>query len=366
MRGILRLVGIVAVAGFLTGCQKTQVSEVPRTVAVLQVGWEPHAADDFRFTGQIVARRELRIGFRVGGKITDRLVEVGQYVQAGEVLARLDRSDYELTLEAAKADVEAAQAANVQAVADEKRVSDLAKRNMISQTEVDAALSAKESTGAQLRRARRLFDLAENRLRYCELQAEFPSIVLEVHSEVGSIVQDGTPVFQLARTDEVEAVIAIPENKLSLLNHNQATIQLWANEEITYQAQLREVSPNTDPLTRTFRARFSIANPTDAIRLGMTAIVQLQPDNVANKLMLPMSALIMERDRYSVWVLNETQQHVRKRSVEIAKYGDGDVEILSGLEPGEWIVRAGVQLLDEQQPIRPWFGSMASASTSRR
>lgn len=345
---------------FLTGCQKKLEVQAPRSVAVICVGDASKIEQTQRYTGQIRARHEVRVGFRVAGKIQERLVEVGQVVQPGQLLAKLDDADYHLAVEAATAEVEAAEASHHQANADLQRIADLFKRAMMSQSEFDAAKSADESTAAQLRRATRMLELAKNRLSYCELKADSQAVVLEVLTEAGSVVPDGTPIFKLAQIGEWEAVVSIPENRIDHLEKCQATVQIWADAVSNYSAKVREISPATDPLTRTFQVRFSIVAPTPEVRLGMTATVLLSAPSHQPLLSIPMSALILGRDEAAVWVLNETTQSVHYRPLQIAQYGEDCVEVQAGLQAGEWIVRAGGHLLQDEQIVKPWYGGSTS------
>lgn len=346
---------------FLTACQKTERVSLPQTVAVLRIGDTAASTPTQQYTGQIRARYELRLAFRVSGKLAERLVEVGQIVEPGQLLARLDTDDYQIAVEAAEAEIEAAQAAHDQAHAESQRIADLFRRAMISQSDFDAAKASNDATAAQLRRARRMLELAKNRFDYCSLRAEHRAIVQEIKSEVGSVVSDGTPIFLLARMDELEANVSIPENRMQDLSQWRATVQLWADSKTEFHAKVREIAPTADPLTRTFAVRFAIDDPTPELRLGMTAVVTLHPQSSAIPISLPMSALIMDQEKTGVWVLDPSQTQIHYRPITIERFGEKVVTVTSGLQPGEWVVRAGVHLLQDQQTVRPWFGTHTEA-----
>lgn len=343
---------------FLTGCQKREAFEQPPVLVAVHRVSDDQLLPAQRYTGQIRSRYEITSSFRVAGKIAQRLADVGQAVRAGDVLARLDATDYQLTVEAATNELESALASELRAVQEEGRTRDLSKRKMISDSEYDAAKSAADSASAAVRRAKRMLELAQHRLEYCVLKAEHDSVVTAVLAESGGVVLDGTPIFQLARLDEREVVIDIPENRIEQAKEQTGSLTLWSNSNAPIPIKLREIAPSADPATRTYRARYSIPNASEEIRLGMTAIVELSSTTQAPLISVPMTSLVHRQGETAVWRVDVECGKLSLQPVIVQSYGDKIAWLNSGLSPNDCIVRAGVQKLDESTRIQVWNGNL--------
>ncbi len=326
------------------------------------------------FTGTVRARYETPVGFRVGGKIVSRKIEVGQKVKSGDILFELDAEDYRLQQKTSEANLVVARAAVRQSTAEEQRLADLRRSNAISQSEYDLGLSARDIALGQQTSAERQLQLANNQLAYCQLVADTTGIVISVQAESGQVVAAGTPVCVIAQTEQLEAVVDIPENRSSLPDNLIASVQFWSLPNVRTTAKLRELSPVADPVTRTYRARFSIERPPAEIQLGMTSTVSWD-DNVSetfgtpqpatsdgfNKdaMSIPSAAIIQHGNKSAVWLaspdpLNTGVFSIRPQTVTVKSYGASMSEISSGLTSGQFIVSAGVQKLDEAMKVRVW------------
>jgi multidrug efflux system membrane fusion protein len=326
------------------------------------------------FTGTVRARYETPVGFRVGGKIVSRKIEVGQKVKSGEVLFELDTEDFRLQQKTSEANLVVARAAVRQSTAEEQRLVDLRRTNAISQSEYDLGLSARDIALGQQTSAERQLQLANNQLAYCRLVADTAGIVMSVQAESGQVVTSGTPVCVIAQTEQMEAVIDIPENRSSLPKNLIASVQFWSLPNVRSTAKLRELSPVADPVTRTYRARFSIEQPPAEIQLGMTAtvnwdeksngaLITTEPatNSITNHdaISVPTAAIIQHGESSAVWLatpdpLTAGIFAIRPQTIKVKSYGANMTEISSGLTLGQLIVSAGVQKLDEAMKVRVW------------
>jgi len=211
-----------------------------------------------RYTGVVRARTESNLGFRVGGKIAERLVDPGDHVRFGQPLMRLDRTDFTLALNAARASVEAARAQMVKAKADEERSRKLVGDGWTSKQTYDQNKAAADAAIAQFSNTEAHASQIANQAGYSELQADADGVVMEVPSEPGQVVAAGQTVVKLARDGAREAEVFLPEASRHLAK-GTASATLYAEGETTYPAKLRELSATADPATRTYRARYILA-----------------------------------------------------------------------------------------------------------
>src|SRR5262245_35969546 len=308
MHSSIGKLAVMALLPLLAACGD-QATSAPgkseRPVQVQQVAFE--AGDASReFVGVVRARYETDVGFRVAGKITARRVNVGDRVRAGDVVARLDPQDLKLQVESARAELSATMSSVAQTAADELRSRGLKERGYASVADYDRKKNAKDEAESRLERAQRALDLARNQLEYSELKADADGVITATLAEPGQVVAIGQGVVRLAHRGEKEALVALPETWLDEARKSSATIRLWSDPKRRFSARLRELSPSADPATRTYAARFSIDDPTDAAALGMTAIVTLSFANEAEIAKLPLSAVINRGTGPSVYVVDNT------------------------------------------------------------
>lgn len=310
------------------------------------------SASQRSFSGTLQARYQSMLGFRIAGKIIQRSVEVGDRVQKGQVLFKLDPTDYDLQLQVARADLEAAKSQLVQIQAEEQRLSILRKTQSASQSDYDLALAARDTARSRLQAAINREMLAQNQRQYADLTADQDGLVTRLIAEVGQVVSAGQPVAQWVHGTELEAVVSIPESMQSALRECRAAVEFWSSPGISIPCQLREISPVADPSSRTYDARFTLVNPPKDLAIGMTAnvvIYQDQDEGVA----VPMSAIAQSQNKPIVWRILE-QGHLQAVPVEILKYGSQTATVKGSLAPGDQIISAGVQRIDSQCQVRIW------------
>ncbi len=267
---------LLAAAVGLSGCKSESAPYVMAPQPVRAASVALSAATETRtYTGTIKPRYESDLGFRVGGKIVERLVNIGDTVAPGTTLARLDATDYRLSLESAEAELTAAQSSLKQAEADEQRYADLNRKTWVSDASYDQKKAAADEARGRAERAKRALSLAQNQLDYTDLQATESGVITALPVEVGQVVTAGQLIARIARLDELEAVVSIPESRIDSDRNAAASMTLWADPDRVYQAKLREISPQADAQTRTYQARYSIMQADAAIALGKTATVHL-------------------------------------------------------------------------------------------
>jgi RND family efflux transporter MFP subunit len=331
------LVLIAAVALTLAACGKEEAAPAPiRPVLVQKVG-AADAAAAASYIGEIRARHESDLGFRIPGKIVARLVDVGAKVAAGQALARIDPADAELQARQAEANLALADS-------EAKRYRDLRAKNFVSQAVLDAKETALEAARAQA-------GLARNQAAYATLTADHAGVVTALLADVGQVVGAGQGVLRVARPDEMEVAVNVPEGQVEALRAARSlAVTTWANPDAKFAGRLREIAPAADAATRTYAARVSIAKPDATMQLGMTATLSLPPDS-AQGILIPAAAVVDDGRGAAVWIV--AKDRVERRAVKVRQLREDGVVIGSGLQPGELIVAAGAHKLAQGQVVRP-------------
>lgn len=349
----LAALALMALAAALPGCTSESAPHVavPQPVRAASVTLSA-AADVRSYTGTIKPRHESDLGFRVAGKIVDRRVNIGERVAPGMTLARLDASDYQLSLESAEAELKAAQSSLKQTEADEKRYAALNEKKWVSDASYEQKKAAADEARGRVERATQDLALAKNRLAYTDLVATQAGVITALPVEVGQVVSAGQLIARVARLDELEAVISIPESRIDSDRNAAATVTLWADDDRVYAAKLREISPQADPTTRTYQARYSLMKPDAVIALGKTATVHLASQGAGERAKLPLAAVFREEGQPSVWLIDESHGRLIKKSVEVSAWTETSAIISGGLAEGQKIVAAGVHKLDAGIPVR--------------
>ncbi len=350
-RGAWPLAGLLLLVAGLSACRDTPEKQEEirpvRSLVVAGSGLTP-AAD---YSGEVRARVESRLGFRVPGKIAERLVDAGVVVREGQVLARLDERDLALQAGAAQAAVKAAESEFARTRADYERFQQLRGRQLVSEFDFRRVESQFRVAESQLQQARAQADVTGNQATYAELKADAAGVVTEVLAEAGQVVAAGQTVMTLARSGEREVEIAIPESRVDeLKNAASLRISLWALPEKEYVGKLRELAPDADPVTRTYRARISVENADKDLRLGMTANVLVRGKG-QTVIRLPLTAIYQAGAQPQVWII-DADQRVQLRAISVSAYQDNDVIITSGLQDGDRVVTAGVNRLHTGQQVR--------------
>ncbi len=338
----------------LAGCGRDAPSAAPediRPVRAEQVG-KHIVQQGTRYPGEVRARYETDLAFRVAGRVDARKVEVGSQVMAGQVMATLDQKDYALAARAARAQLAAAEAEARLARQDLQRFTELHAQNFISQAELDRHRTRAEATAAQVHQLRAEAARQDNQQTYTRLTATHAGVVTAISFEAGQVVAAGQPVAKLARSGELEVRIDVPENALDALRAaRNPRIRLWSVADRDYAGRLREVSPVADADSRTYSARVSLLDPDAAVKLGMTATVEIGSESTPS-LSVAQSALFRINGKPQVWVVNPQTHKVMARSVQIGELNGERVTIVSGLAAGEWVVTAGVHKLAPAQQVR--------------
>jgi RND family efflux transporter MFP subunit len=339
-------------AALLAGCQAetAPIASIERPVQVQRVAFANGSAAR-EFVGVVRARHETDLGFRVSGKVVARLVNVGDRVNAGDVIARLDPQDQRLQVESAEAEIAAATSILTQAAADLERYTTLRARGFAAIAEYDRKKSANDEAEGRLTRARRALDLARNQLAYAELKADADGVITATRVEPGQVVAVGQAVAQLAHRGEKEAVVALPETWLGEVRDAKATVRLWVNGEHSLQARLRELSPQADPATRTYAARFTVLDADDTVALGMTATVTLVRAAEAHVAKLPLSAVLNRGAGPSVYVVDD-RGTLALKPVTVAAFHADEALVTSGVKDGDKVVTLGVQKLEAGRKVR--------------
>ena len=336
----------------LTACGKGQAPQEPvRAVKVLTVG-ESSSMTDLEFSGEVRARIESSLGFRVAGKLLSRPAEIGQRVKAGELLAQIDPQDYRVTADAAAAQLVAAQSNRDVAGADVKRYQDLHAQGFISAAELQRREAAYISAQAQWKQAQAQSSVQGNQSGYTRLLADSAGIVTSVDASAGQVVAAGQPVVRLALDGPRDVVFSVPEDKLGLLKTgDKVKVRQWVDGKVL-EAVVRDVSASADSVTRTFVAKAALpkdANPVLGSTVTVTLVLgaELAPKTIK----LPTSALRLEAGATSVWVLDPSTMTVRAQAVEVNTAEGNDAVVTSGLQNGDQVVLSGVHVLTAGQKV---------------
>jgi RND family efflux transporter MFP subunit len=335
----------------LAACQaETAPVKSERPVQVQRVAFETGAMAR-EFVGVVRARYETDLGFRVAGKIVTRVVNVGDRVQVGDVIARLDARDLELQVESAEAELAAATSNLTQAAADLQRYATLKSRGFAAVADFDRKQAANDEAEGRLARARRSLDLARNQVAYSELKSDAEGIITATLAEPGQVVAIGQPVARLAHKGEKEAVVSLPETSLAEARDAKATVRLWSDRDRKFQARLRELSPQADQATRTFAARFTILDADDSVAFGMTATVVLERERETPVARVPLAAVLNRGTGPTVYVVDDNGA-LALRPVTVASFTGDAALITGGINNGERIVTLGVQTLEAGLRVR--------------
>jgi RND family efflux transporter MFP subunit len=353
MHASIATLATIALFPLLAACGDQATSATRESARPVQTQLVAFLTEDAsrEFVGVVRARYETDVGFRVAGKIVTRVVNVGDRVRAGDMIARLDPQDQRLQVESAQAELGAATSSLAQATADELRFESLKARGYAAVADYDRKKAAKDEADGRLERARRALDLARNQLGYAELEADADGVITATLAEPGQVVALGQPVVRLARHGQMEAVVALPETWLGEAREARATVALWSGPQRQFAARLRELSPQADPMTRTYAARFTIEQPDDAVALGMTATVTLSHAADAPVAKLPLSAILNRGTGPSVYVVDRSGQ-LGLRKVTVASFTGDAALVTSGVSDGDRVVTLGVQKLDAGQRVR--------------
>jgi RND family efflux transporter MFP subunit len=304
------------------------------------------------YTGTIRPQHEVPLGFRLPGKVVERLVDVGGAVIAGQVVARLDDTDARLELEAAEAEQEAARTDLRRAEADLARARDLFAKGHVAQAVLDRATSAAAEAASRMDRADQTRTLAANRLSYMELTADADGVVTAALAEPGQVVPAGQAVLTVAERDTLDVVFALPEQQRDLLEKAVASAELWGVPGKSYALTLRDISPDVDPVGRTYRVRMTMTNPDADAAFGRTVTVRLVTTGALPAAALPLAAVMSDGAGATVWRLPDGAEQVERVPVEIVALEDHVALVRGGLSEGDAVVSLGAHKIDPDRPVR--------------
>jgi RND family efflux transporter MFP subunit len=350
--------GILAIAGFamvfgLTGCGDDKpVQESVRPVKAMVVQ-EAAAERLVTYSGVLAARVESALGFRVSGKITERLVNVGDRVQRGQTVAKLDETDLKLSENSARASVNSARTRLAVATDSLERAQSLLPKGYIAQSVADQRQLEVDSAKAALNSAQDQLAQAVNATGYAKLVADKDGIVTLVQAEPGQVVAVGQAVITLAQAGDVEAAVAVPEHEVARIVQGQAVeIALWSAPDIKSEGKVREIAGAADTASRTYPVRVSVARPVPAMRLGMTAAVTFRLPASDASVIVPVAAITGQDGNKSVFVADRQTETVSARPVDTQGLTENGVRVSAGLKPGDIVVTGGVQFLRDGMKVR--------------
>jgi RND family efflux transporter MFP subunit len=305
------------------------------------------------FTGVVAARVQSDLGFRVPGKVVQRLVDVGQRVHKGQTLMKIDPVDLNLAITNQKGAVAAAKAKWVQARADEARLRGLVAAGAISAMGYDQSVAELNSAKAQVEAAQAQADVAANASQYAELKADVDGLVVGTAAEPGQVVVAGQTVVKLAKDGSREAAVELPETLRPALQ-STAEARLYGSKAAASSATLRELSEAANPITRTFAARYVLSDELKNAQLGATIKITLQEGSATGQpaLAVPLTALRNDGGKYSVWVVDHASLIVQERAVEVLGVGLETARVTGNLQSGDTVVALGAHLLHAEQKVR--------------
>ena len=350
---LLRALAFSLPAVLLAACgSKQPPTDDVRVVRTMTVTTDD-GANRSDYSGEVRARYESTVGFRIAGRMSQRLVEVGTRVHRNQPIAKLDAVDAELNVGSARAQLTSVRSEYAQVELDFKRAQRLFERRFISQAEFDRDRVQMESARAKLTAAEAEFALASNQHSYTVLLAPQDGVVTDLRAEAGEVVQAGQAVATVAADGEREVVVGIPESRLEEIRAaRQLQVELWARPGKLYAGRVRELAPMTDSGTRQYTARVTIVDADPTIELGMTAHVHLAGQRAADVFRLPLTALYQKDGKSFVWVVAPDSSLVHSREVVVADVAQDAVVVANGIAAGDTIVTAGVHLLFEGQHVR--------------
>jgi multidrug efflux system membrane fusion protein len=347
----------------LSACSHgARVAEAPKPVIAERLAFTDTTPRD-EYSGDVHARFESALGFRVSGKIIGRYVNLGERVHAGQTLAKLDAADAGLNKDAAQAALTGAKSSYDTAQRELARYGALVKTGAVSRSAYEHEQDLFATAQANYQQAERQYDLRDNQLAYTELKADHDGVITAVDAEAGQVVAEGQTVMSLAWSDGREVYIDVPENHIDEFSGaKDIGISLWGAEGHMYKGVVREKSASADPATRTFLIKIAIRDPGPEVKLGMTAGVAVADAVDPEEIVIPLSALYHKDTVTAVWVVDQKSSQLALKPVQVARYTDSGVVIGSGLAPGDVVVLKGVNELYEQEPVKTSAPAVGGAS----
>lgn len=347
------ILALSGVALLTVGCGREEHVEAPppRPVRTI-IAEKGELGQIVTLTGQILAEKEIALAFRIGGRMIERGVDVGDAVKPDQIVAKLDPQNELNALRSARAALSAAQGVLSQTSAQFDRQQQLLTNGFTTRVLFDQAQQAYNTAKAQVDDAKAQLEIAENRVSYTDLKAGVAGTITARRAEAGEVVQAGQPIYTVARDSGWDAVFDLPAQLLRVAPSGAPiTIALTDDPSVTAKGLVRTIDPQADPVTRTFRVRVAVDNPPATMRLGATVTGSVSTDT-AKAISVPATALTSTAQNPAVWVVDPKDQTVKLQPVEILRFDPGTVVIAGGLQGGEIVVTAGVQALHPGQKVR--------------
>ena len=345
---------LAAAALVLAACGNgKEVADPVRPVLTQTVSFGAGGTRDV-YSGEVRARYETELGFRVGGKLTTRLVDAGARVTRGQPLAKLDPDDAKLAAQGAAAQLASAESDYALAKAEVERHADLLAKKFISASAFDVKQNALNAAQAKLEQARTQAAISTNQAGYTTLVADADGVVISVTAEPGQVVTSGQPVLRLAHAGEKDIVLNAPESQLARFKVGApVAITLWSDANRIFSGRVREIAGGADPVTRTYMVKVAVIDPPAQAQFGMSANVFFPSTPDATLVLLPLSAIAREgANNAAVWVVDPKTHQVKLRPVTVGQFREDGVTITAGLNPGDIVVTAGVHKLRENQVVK--------------
>ena len=345
--------GAVTALALLAACGQSEEAAAPEVRPVRVITIEERAGGDtVSLTGTVRAEMEVNLAFRIDGRMTERPVNVGNQVEPGQLVARLDPQNEENGLRAARADLAAARGQLVEAENNYERQSTLLADGWTTRVRYDEARQTLETAQSRADAAQAQLYIAQNLVGYTELLADSAGVVTAVGAEPGEVVQAGRMIIQVARQDGRDAVFDVPAQVKDLVPADpEIEVVLTMDPAVRAIGRVREVAPRADPVTGTFEVKVGLADPPAAMRLGSTVTGRVQIGG-AGGIEVPASALTMADGQAAVWLVDPASETVALRTIEVLRHDPARVLVAQGLEPGDIVVTAGVQALRPGQQVR--------------
>ena len=346
----------------LTGCneKKEETAEVVRPVKVVEIA-QADTTRKLDYSGAVRARTEMNLGFRVNGKIVERKVDIGQKVKPGDVIARMDATDYILAVRRSQADLDAAEKQVQTTELARTRAQTLFNKNVTSKSQLEQAELSYEQAVATRDSAVSALTEAKNQVAYADLTSDMNGIVTAINADVGQVVSSGTPVITVAVDGEKEVQVAVPEMDIAQFKVGKdVKARFWSDAALVLNGKVREVSGSADQ-SRTFAVRVSVPNDPRVL-LGMTATIEALADNTQPYVSIPLSALAQKDGKQIVWLVDRSAGTVHSRAIKVADFADDGVRVADGLKAGDVVVAAGTQFMTENMKVKLAAASAQQAS----
>ena len=357
----------LSLVAVLAGCAREAEPPPPEIRPVRTITVAARAADNsVALTGTVQAQNEINLSFRIDGRLVERLVEIGDNVRPGQLIARLDPQNEESSLQSVRAQLAGANAQLVEARSNYERMRDLVAEDAVSRAQYEQAKALLQSAEAQIQSLQGQVALAQNRLSYTRLVSEVAGVVTARGPEPGEVVGAGRMVVQVAREGARDAVFDVPAQIKDSApldpqivvspgkaagNARDLSVALAMDPKVSAIGRVREVSPRADPVTGTFAVRVRLIDPPPAMRLGSTVTGRMQLAG-APGIAVPATALVRADGKTAVWVVDKATGTVSMRNIQIGNADANSVQVTSGLQAGDVVVTAGVQALRPGQKVR--------------